>query len=108
MQIYNGKFGGGRIMLNPIGLINDGYMELVYLSKVLGGINYPYKALSIFGGAKNGGTQFYDNDFVCVRCKHVKLTNKTFGPDGKKVQQDINIDGEDLVFTNFAKWEVLP
>jgi diacylglycerol kinase family enzyme len=30
LQIYNGKYGGGRIMLNPIGLINDGFMEFVY------------------------------------------------------------------------------
>jgi hypothetical protein len=29
-------------------------------------------------------------------------------PQGKKVTQDINIDGEDLRFTNFAKWEILP
>jgi hypothetical protein len=28
--------------------------------------------------------------------------------DGKKIPQDINIDGEDLMFTNFAKYEVLP
>ena len=48
MQIYNGKFGGGRIMLNPIGLINDGYMELILLKDVWGGAAYPYKALSMF------------------------------------------------------------
>lgn len=30
LQIYNGKFGGGKINLNPIGILNDGFMELVY------------------------------------------------------------------------------
>ena len=30
MQIYNGKFGGGKINLNPLGVLNDGLMELVY------------------------------------------------------------------------------
>ena len=29
-MIYNGKFGGGKIMLNPLGILNDGLMELVY------------------------------------------------------------------------------
>lgn len=28
--------------------------------------------------------------------------------NGKKVLQDINIDGEDLEFRNFAKYEVMP
>jgi hypothetical protein len=48
MHIYNGKFGGGRIMLNPIGLINDGYMELVYFNQIYGGLMYPAKALGLF------------------------------------------------------------
>ena len=108
MQVYNGKFGGGRIMLNPIGLINDGYMELVFMNKLFGGLGWPVKALGMFHYAKSGGTHFYDNDFVCMRCRSLKLTNKTLDPQGKKVTQDINIDGEDLRFTNFAKWEVLP
>ena len=30
LQIYNGKFGGGRILLNPMGIINDGCMEVMY------------------------------------------------------------------------------
>ena len=108
MQVYNGKFGGGRIMLNPIGLINDGYMELVFMNKLFGGLGWPVKALGMFHYAKSGGIHFYDNDFVCMRCRSLKLTNKTLDPQGKKVTQDINIDGEDLRFTNFAKWEVLP
>ena len=30
--VYNGKSGGGRIMLNPLGMINDGYFELGFVS----------------------------------------------------------------------------
>lgn len=56
MHIYNGKFGGGRIMLNPIGLINDGYMELNYMKGVKGGVKYPAMAIGMFNGAKSGGT----------------------------------------------------
>ena len=44
MQIYNGKTGGGRIILNPIGMVNDGYMELVYSPNFVG----PQEAISLF------------------------------------------------------------
>lgn len=85
MQIYNGKFGGGKIMLNPIGLINDGYMDLVFMSNAMNGITYPAKALSMFSKAKSGGTHFYNNDFVCYRCKALKLYNKCFDKIGQKL-----------------------
>jgi hypothetical protein len=38
LQIYNGKFGGGRIMLNPLGLINDGLMELCFRTGNVGAL----------------------------------------------------------------------
>jgi len=30
-MVYTGKFGGGRIMLNPMGVINDGMIELGFV-----------------------------------------------------------------------------
>ena len=48
MQVYNGKFAGGRIMLNPIGLINDGYMELLYYGKKSFGAAWVAKGLGMF------------------------------------------------------------
>ena len=95
-------------MLNPIGLINDGYMELVYLKDVIPRAIYPAKAFGLFKGAKSGGTQFYDPDFECFRCSQAKIINKSMDICGEKIAQEINIDGEDLTFTNFAKYEVLP
>lgn len=91
-------------MLNPLGIINDGYMELTFMR---GYQTFP-SSMRLFNGAKSGGLQFYDNDFTCYRCKKVKLENMKVDENGKKVQQDINIDGEDLEFHNFAKYEVLP
>ena len=44
MMIYNGKTGGGRIILNPIGMINDGFMEMVYRPEYVG----PYSAINLF------------------------------------------------------------
>lgn len=64
-------------------------------------------ALQLFKGAKSGGLQFYDNRFVCYRCQKLKLFNKLKEND-KFVPQDINIDGEDLSFSKFASYTVLP
>ena len=58
-------------MLNPLGLINDGLMELVFYKQILG----VQSALNLFKGTKSGGVQFYDNNFTCYRAKNVKLTN---------------------------------
>jgi hypothetical protein len=34
-MVNNGKYGGGRIMLNPIGFMNDGYFELIFFDRLL-------------------------------------------------------------------------
>lgn len=34
VMVNNGKYGGGRIMLNPLGFINDGYFELIFFDKL--------------------------------------------------------------------------
>ena len=94
MQIYNGKFGGGKIMLNPIGILNDGFMELVFYKTWISAAG----AINLF--CKPHGKLFYDSGFVCYRCKNVKIVNKQVDKTGKKVPQDVNIDGEDLTFTN--------
>ena len=48
---------------------------------------------------------FYDTGFTCYRCKKAKIINKKLQRDGiSKQPMDINIDGEDLVFTDFAKY----
>ena len=35
--IYNGKYGGGRMILNPLGLLNDGFIEIFYFENTGGG-----------------------------------------------------------------------
>ena len=89
-------------MLNPLGLINDGYMELVF---------YPGQisaAFALYMFILPGGRWSYDPGFRCYRCKSAKIVNKQKDVDGKPITQDINIDGEDLTFNNFAKYTVLP
>lgn len=54
--IYNAKYGGGRMMLNPLAIINDGYFELLFYPGVIGFAS----AIKLFDGAKSGGTHIYD------------------------------------------------
>ena len=89
-------------MLNPLGLINDGYMDLVFYP----GTITAFFALYMF--ILPGGRMSYDPGFRCYRCKSAKIVNKQKGADGEYVTQDINIDGEDLTFNKFAKYTVLP
>lgn len=35
-KVYNSKFGSGKKMMNPMGLINDGYFELLFLKNKIG------------------------------------------------------------------------
>jgi len=43
----------------------------------------------------------YNKEGIMYRCKKLKLINK------KEVQQDVAIDGEDLVFDKFVIYEQL-
>jgi hypothetical protein len=57
-MVLNGKYGGGKMILNPLAVLNDGYFELYYYQNLIG-----FSAsMKLFDGAKNGGTQIYDNN----------------------------------------------
>ena len=107
-MVYNGKFGGGRIMLNPLAYMNDGYFEAVTWKN-----RFSFStALDLFSQAKNGATQVYDDESGVIRAKKVKLINKKTEDDanGQKsfVPQDVNIDGEDLIFRKQITYECIP
>lgn len=72
---FNGKYGGGKMILNPLAMINDGYFEFCYGSKILGFSG----CIKLFDGAKKGGVHVYDNDGHIYRCKKLKLINKSKG-----------------------------
>ena len=50
MMINNGKYGGGRMLLNPMGVLNDGFFEVIFYKGYWGP-----KALTMFSQAKDGG-----------------------------------------------------
>ena len=73
MLVYNGKFGGGRMMINPMASLNDGYFELNFL-KNLQGFGPITK---MFDKCKNGGTQVYDSEMEVWRLSQLKLVNRS-------------------------------
>ena len=49
--LYNGKFGGGSMLLSPFSIINDGFCELSYYTG-----NIPmHKSIGFFAKVKAGG-----------------------------------------------------
>ena len=97
MTVFNGKHGGGRMVLNPMSIINDGFFEVLYYNGLMGFS----KSMSLFQGAKTGGTHIYDKNGRVYRVSKLKLVNKL------QEIQDINIDGEDLEFKDFVTYECL-
>lgn len=79
MQIYNGKYGGGRIMLNPMGMINDGLMEFCFRR---GHVNAMF-AIYLF--LQPGGRMCYDPGFNIYRCKKAKVINKMKDSNGNLI-----------------------
>jgi len=50
-MVYNSKYGGGRMILNPTASLNDGLFELIFLKQDLGF----GPLLKTFDACKKGG-----------------------------------------------------
>ena len=57
LNIYNGKYGGGRMNLSPTSLLNDGYFNLCVYNQQLG----PLTANYLFTKVKRGGIHIYED-----------------------------------------------
>lgn len=70
---FNGKYGGGGMVLNPFALINDGFTDMVVIPEKFG-----FGQMVDFLGkaTKKGGVQGYDNRVHHLRAKTFKLVNK--------------------------------
>ena len=89
--------------MNPLGVLNDGLMELVYRTGYVSASG----AINLF--FQPHGKLIYDENFRIIRCKNVKIVNKKIDPATNELEpQDVNIDGEDLIFKNYIKYEVMP
>lgn len=72
LMVNNGKFAGGKMLLNPYGMINDGLFETLFLTKKKGLFNI----MKIFDGVKKGGFHAYSSEIDFVRSRTVKIVNK--------------------------------
>lgn len=66
---FNGKFGGGRMIMSPSSLINDGKFE-VYTA------NYVFstaKLINCFEQAKRGGEHYYEPEGTILSIKKLRL-----------------------------------
>lgn len=71
--VYNGKFGGGRMLLNPPGILNDGYFEFfMYYEKMT-----TPEFVGVFDSAKDVGQNFYFPLGRYYRVKKLRLENRT-------------------------------
>jgi len=68
-MLGNGKFTGGGMIINPYACVNDGMVDLTWISDPavnnLGGV------ASVLDKAKNGGIQAYDGQSKYIRGKQI-------------------------------------
>ena len=102
---FNGKFGGKGFLLNPMGLINDGYLDLLLIAKDFTIKSFP----GLMDGAlKRGGIHAYEATTKMHRAKHIRIVNRNAAKKGGK-GKDIkcfNIDGENLFYREFIQYEI--
>lgn len=105
-MIGNGKYGGSGAILNSYALINDGLLDFFVCSKKHG-----------FGGMvqfmdqviKFQGIHAYREDMDFFRAKTLRVEQKNPLKPGQN-ERPISryaIDGEDLSWRNFVKFETL-
>eukprot|EP00347_Sterkiella_histriomuscorum_P012216 403369450 len=111
LGVFNSKYGGGGMNLSPYSVLNDGLIEvLVYREKI--GFGNLVKQMD--AAAKLQGVQGYDDAMGFYRGKTIRVENKNppikkkgqEGPGIKEIQR-YSVDGEDLLFREFVKYETL-
>jgi hypothetical protein len=102
---FAGKYGGNGFLLNHMGVINDGYLEIMAVTQ-----RYGFKQLAemMDKSIKLGGTQGYDPNIVQFRGLTAKIEYKDHSKNNtkQKLLHYYVIDGEDLFYENFVKFEV--
>jgi len=97
MMCLNGKHGGNNCLLNPLGVVNDGAIEILLVKGRVGPSGMMrYMAQS----TKEGGTHIYDKDVAIIRGKKFKIVSKQ--PKNPHV---FAIDGEVLYFNETLTYD---
>jgi len=109
LMVFNGKYTGGGMILDPYACINDGMVDVTWASdprvNTLMGVN------GVMTKAKHGAIQVYDHQSLYYRGKQiiVKFKGKVLRkpPKSHYGQQMFGADGEDLFYNNFVKWDAM-
>ena len=107
LWIANGKFGGSGAIMSPYGIINDGALDFLTSTKKH---NFGGMVQFMDQIIKFQGTHAYRSDFEFYRGKNLRIENKNPIKDKKsevRALQRYAIDGEDLTWRNFVKYETL-
>lgn len=111
LMLFNGKYTGGGMIVDPFACLNDGLVDIAWL--------YEEKVQTLIGIAdmldkakKKGGCHIYDRNCNFVRGKKLKLSFG--GVKGKTAKasgwgpQLLGIDGEDLRYEKQLIFECVP
>lgn len=109
VMLFNGKFTGGGMIVDPFACMNDGLVDITWLhdesKQGLIGV------ADLLGKAKDkGGAQIFDRTSTYMRGRKIKITFE--GVKGRTIQnnakQIFGIDGEDLRFEKQLIFECIP
>lgn len=107
VNAFNGKYGSGGSIFVPSAVVNDGYFDLSVKTTPMGFCD----GIALKDKTKAGGTHIYEDGIENVRIKKMRVINKeteTVNGEIRSLVQPINIDGEVILFKNFALYEIIP
>ena len=85
--VYNGKYGGGGLLLAPNGILNDGLLDISFVKRLISSM----AIVDITQQAGAGGFQNYYEKYTLYRGKKVKVTNKSMKKDEEAKEEVENV-----------------
>jgi len=110
LMVTNGKFTGAGCVINPFSVMNDGLIDVTWISDPA--VNNLMGVAGLLGDAKkHGGSQAYKGQNTYMRGRKIRVT---FGgrtgatEEFNSRPQLLGIDGEDLRYRRQVTWECCP
>lgn len=125
MQVSNGKYSNGGMIINPFAAINDGLIDITWISDPAW--QGTFGVTRVMSDARGqGGIQAYQGHSTYVRGRKIRIDvpqpevaqpelelTPDDGAEGtparaERPKQIIVIDGEALMYENSISWEIFP
>lgn len=107
IMFFNGKLGGGGMMMQPFAVLNDGFLDVAIVRNF--GVKYLLQITDLT--QNHGGIQCYDEQLIYLRAKTFRIVNKNqpvqpyswwpfnrSQPEDQENWQLMGIDGEHFKF----------